>query len=110
MALVAYDIMKKKKMRNSPTREKMYENCLEEPLLNNASDILEDCYATIGDENKIYCNNSISTTRYNALNFLPKSIFEQFRRLANVFFLLMSALMLLGKFIILVLIILNIVA
>jgi phospholipid-translocating ATPase len=32
-------------------------------------------------------NNSISTAKYTALNFLPKNIFEQFRRVANFFFL-----------------------
>jgi phospholipid-translocating ATPase len=33
-------------------------------------------------------SNSISTTKYNLLTFLPKSLFEQFRRVANVYFLL----------------------
>ncbi|CAL4895276.1 unnamed protein product [Urochloa decumbens] len=32
-------------------------------------------------------SNSISTTKYNLLTFLPKSLFEQFRRVANVYFL-----------------------
>ena len=93
--------MKQLKMRNTQKRKK-YEDLLDEPLLSDKSNENitggNDCYATIGDANNSYCNNSISTTRYNALNFLPKSIFEQFRRLANVFFLLMSALMLLGTF------------
>ena len=72
-----------------------------EPLLGSESSIDtdgdDDCIANIGEANPGYCDNYISTTRYNLWNFLPKSIFEQFRRLANVFFLLMSALMLLGK-------------
>ncbi|KAF8726933.1 hypothetical protein HU200_019419 [Digitaria exilis] len=33
-------------------------------------------------------SNSISTTKYNFFTFLPKSLFEQFRRVANVYFLL----------------------
>ena len=32
--------------------------------------------------------NSISTTKYNLFTFLPKSLFEQFRRVANIYFLL----------------------
>ncbi|KAJ4973795.1 hypothetical protein NE237_006969 [Protea cynaroides] len=52
----------------------------------------------------IYCNdreanlpvmfkgNSISTTKYNILTFLPKGLFEQFRRVANLYFLLISIL------------------
>ncbi|KAH6793231.1 ATPase E1-E2 type family protein / haloacid dehalogenase-like hydrolase family protein [Perilla frutescens var. hirtella] len=39
-----------------------------------------------------YCTNHISTTKYNFLTFLPKAIFEQFRRVANLYFLLAAAL------------------
>ncbi|ONK74470.1 uncharacterized protein A4U43_C03F6610 [Asparagus officinalis] len=39
-----------------------------------------------------YPNNSISTTRYNFVTFLPKALFEQFRRVANVYFLLTAIL------------------
>ncbi|XP_030525252.1 probable phospholipid-transporting ATPase 4 [Rhodamnia argentea] len=34
-----------------------------------------------------YCSNYISTTRYNVVTFLPKAFFEQFRRVANIYFL-----------------------
>ncbi|XP_012091990.1 phospholipid-transporting ATPase 3 [Jatropha curcas] len=52
----------------------------------------------------IYCNdreanlpvrfkgNSISTTKYNFFTFLPKGLFEQFRRVANCYFLFISIL------------------
>ncbi|KAH9260752.1 hypothetical protein BASA81_001219 [Batrachochytrium salamandrivorans] len=43
-------------------------------------------------------DNSIITSKYTLLNFLPKSLFEQFRRLANVYFLVLSGLMLLGTY------------
>ncbi|GBG84313.1 GT47-family glycosyltransferase [Chara braunii] len=39
-----------------------------------------------------YASNAISTTKYNMFTFLPKALFEQFRRLANVFFLAQAAL------------------
>ncbi|KAL2332258.1 hypothetical protein Fmac_019839 [Flemingia macrophylla] len=39
-----------------------------------------------------YCKNDISTTKYNAITFLPKALFEQFRRVANIYFLLAACL------------------
>jgi len=39
-----------------------------------------------------YCSNYTSTTKYNIVTFFPKAIFEQFRRVANVYFLLAAAL------------------
>lgn len=39
-----------------------------------------------------YCSNYISTTKYNIITFLPKAIFEQFRRVANLYFLLAAIL------------------
>lgn len=39
-----------------------------------------------------YPNNYISTTKYNFVTFLPKALFEQFRRVANLYFLLAAAL------------------
>lgn len=39
-----------------------------------------------------YCKNNISTTKYNAITFLPKALFEQFRRVANIYFLLAACL------------------
>lgn len=39
-----------------------------------------------------YRSNHISTTKYNVITFLPKAIFEQFRRVANLYFLLAAIL------------------
>ncbi|KAH9607425.1 hypothetical protein KSS87_007515 [Heliosperma pusillum] len=39
-----------------------------------------------------YKSNNISTTKYNILTFLPKGLFEQFRRAANIYFLLATCL------------------
>ncbi len=33
------------------------------------------------------CDNSISTGKYTALTFIPKNLIEQFRKLANFYFL-----------------------
>jgi Phospholipid-translocating ATPase N-terminal len=46
-----------------------------------------------GSSEKTYCNNFIKTSKYSLINFLPKSIFEQFRRLGNQYFLLLVILM-----------------
>lgn len=39
-----------------------------------------------------YCNNSVRTTKYTLLTFVPQNLFEQFCRLANLYFLLISVL------------------
>ncbi|XP_042904105.1 probable phospholipid-transporting ATPase IA isoform X3 [Parasteatoda tepidariorum] len=39
-----------------------------------------------------YCNNRISTAKYNVFSFLPKFLFEQFRRYSNIFFLFIALL------------------
>ncbi|OVA04457.1 Cation-transporting P-type ATPase [Macleaya cordata] len=39
-----------------------------------------------------YPSNYISTTKYNIITFLPKAIFEQFRRVANLYFLMTAIL------------------
>ena len=42
------------------------------------------------NEGKKFCNNNISTAKYNLLTFVPKFLFEQFSRYANLFFLFIS--------------------
>lgn len=41
---------------------------------------------------QLYCPNLISTCKYNAITFLPKNMFIQFQKLANIYFLLVAAL------------------
>uniref|UniRef100_A0A8C6YVV1 Phospholipid-transporting ATPase n=1 Tax=Nothoprocta perdicaria TaxID=30464 RepID=A0A8C6YVV1_NOTPE len=36
---------------------------------------------------KLYMNNRIRTTKYTVLNFIPRNLFEQFHRVANLYFL-----------------------
>lgn len=45
-----------------------------------------------------YCDNSVSTCKYTVLSFFPKSLFEQFRRLANVYFLVIIVLLMIGTY------------
>ncbi len=47
--------------------------------------------------NAFASSNVIATTRYTWWSFLPKSLFEQFRRIANVYFLVQAVLMVLGE-------------
>ncbi|GKV07713.1 hypothetical protein SLEP1_g19449 [Rubroshorea leprosula] len=37
-----------------------------------------------------YRGNYVSTTKYTLANFIPKSLFEQFRRVANIYFLVVA--------------------
>ncbi|KAJ3613848.1 hypothetical protein NHX12_020093, partial [Muraenolepis orangiensis] len=39
-----------------------------------------------------FCNNLVCTAKYNALTFLPRFLFSQFRRAANTFFLVIAVL------------------
>ncbi|XP_039641646.1 probable phospholipid-transporting ATPase VD isoform X2 [Perca fluviatilis] len=41
---------------------------------------------------KLYKGNKIRTTKYSLLSFLPKNLFEQLHRLANVYFIFLAAL------------------
>ena len=45
-----------------------------------------------------FCDNKVVNSKYTLANFVPKSLFEQFRRLANVYFLGMGGLMLVGTY------------
>lgn len=44
-----------------------------------------------------YPENIIVSSRYNIINFLPKSLLEQFRRLANVYFLVIGIIATIGE-------------
>ncbi|KAI9119687.1 hypothetical protein K1719_009076 [Acacia pycnantha] len=43
-------------------------------------------------KSQFYCRNDISTTKYNVVTFLPKALYEQFRRGANIYFLVAACL------------------
>lgn len=42
--------------------------------------------------NRQYASNKIKTTKYTLLSFLPKNLFEQFHRFANVYFVFIALL------------------
>uniref|UniRef100_A0A3B5BLK6 P-type ATPase N-terminal domain-containing protein n=1 Tax=Stegastes partitus TaxID=144197 RepID=A0A3B5BLK6_9TELE len=42
--------------------------------------------------NPLYKGNKIQTTKYSILSFLPKNLFEQLHRFANVYFIFLAAL------------------
>lgn len=46
----------------------------------------------IPNPNSKYASNSISTSKYNVITFLPKNLFEQFHRYANLYFLFIQIL------------------
>uniref|UniRef100_A0A3B3IP89 P-type ATPase N-terminal domain-containing protein n=1 Tax=Oryzias latipes TaxID=8090 RepID=A0A3B3IP89_ORYLA len=54
----------------------------------------EDVYDQIKKPslNRSYQSNKIRTTKYSFLSFLPKNLFEQLHRIANVYFIFLAAL------------------
>lgn len=53
---------------------------------------------TVPKEQELIPDNAITTSKYNIITFVPRSLFEQFRRAANIYFLVISILMLLGTY------------
>ncbi|KAI8393371.1 uncharacterized protein BYT42DRAFT_550793 [Radiomyces spectabilis] len=51
-----------------------------------------------GRPKQTYVSNKIRTSKYTLLTFVPKNLFEQFRRAANIYFLFMAILQLLPYF------------
>jgi hypothetical protein len=45
-----------------------------------------------GPQSTNYITNHISTSKYSILTFLPKFLFEQFRKYSNIFFLCIAVL------------------
>lgn len=51
-----------------------------------------------GKPKNIYVTNKIRTSKYTILSFVPKNLFEQFRRPANMYFLAMAIIQMLPMF------------
>ncbi|KAI3921056.1 hypothetical protein MKX01_036035 [Papaver californicum] len=56
--------------------------------------VFKDDHKQIGEEGYSrvlnYKGNNVSTTKYTLVNFIPKSLFEQFRKVANIYFLVVD--------------------
>eukprot|EP00743_Colponemidia_sp_Colp-15_P004663 GILK01005024.1.p1 GENE.GILK01005024.1~~GILK01005024.1.p1 ORF type:complete len:1174 (-),score=231.08 GILK01005024.1:215-3736(-) len=63
-----------------------------EPVEKKAED--RTIYANSPQQNAAFKfpNNAISTSKYSILTFLPKNLYQQFRKLANVYFLIIAVL------------------
>ncbi|CAF3291540.1 unnamed protein product, partial [Rotaria sp. Silwood2] len=60
---------------------------------NSSSDVESSTWMAIKNRGKYTPKtNRIKTTRYNIITFLPKNIFEQFHRVANVYFAILIGL------------------
>jgi len=46
------------------------------------------------DVSRRFVSNKVVTTKYNCVTFLPKNLFEQFSKMANLYFLFMTVLQL----------------
>ncbi|XP_058259176.1 phospholipid-transporting ATPase VA isoform X2 [Hemibagrus wyckioides] len=57
------------------------------------ANVLYDHHAKAAENpNRLYANNKIKTTKYTVLSFIPKNLFEQFHRFANVYFVFIALL------------------
>lgn len=57
------------------------------------ANVLYDHHAKAAENpNRLYSNNKIKTTKYTVLSFIPKNLFEQFHRFANVYFVFIALL------------------
>ena len=68
---------------------------LEEDLALDTPELCKIYYGESNEyknQNKIYPNNRISTTKYTLVNFFPKSLLLQFRKSANIYFLVVTIL------------------
>jgi phospholipid-transporting ATPase len=52
----------------------------------------------IGGQEQKFLGNSVSTAKYNVATFLPKFLFEEFSKSANLFFLFISGIQVSKKF------------
>ncbi|CAK9784350.1 unnamed protein product [Cutaneotrichosporon oleaginosum] len=49
-------------------------------------------------KSKVFCTNQNITSKYTIITFLPRNLLEQFRRIANIFFLFINVLQFFPKF------------
>jgi hypothetical protein len=76
-------------------KPKRSSGCCSKPVDDFRDVVILDRDANQGSK---FGDNSISTSKYNIFNFLPKSIAEQFKRVANFWLLFMSLVMIIGQY------------
>ena len=62
------------------------------PCGQKEAESVRDIPINTGVSNPEYKSNYTSTTKYNLLTFLPKALFEQYRRVANWYFTIVACL------------------
>ena len=55
-------------------------------------------YVNLPSQAQRFCTNEVITAKYNVFTFLPKNLWQQFTRVANQYFLIISALQMLTPF------------
>jgi len=68
------------------SQETSLENRTKVISVSNVREVIVDNDAA--NASSTFCSNEIKTTKYTLWNFLPKSIFLQFKRVANIYFLI----------------------
>ena len=76
-------------------KPKRSSGCCSKPVDDFRDVVILDRDANQGSK---FGDNSISTSKYNIFNFLPKSVAEQFKRVANFWLLFMSLVMIIGQY------------
>ena len=64
-------------------------------IANNEKEVQFKFFINNDERNKKvfkFKNNTVSTTKYNIITFIPKALFYQFQRLANIYFLVTAIL------------------
>ena len=79
---------------SSDRRMRRYRNYKRKRQEKKGYHIRRTVYANDDEKNSLirYPSNYVETTRYNILTFLPKNLWEQFHRVANVFFVFLMVL------------------
>jgi phospholipid-translocating P-type ATPase (flippase) len=99
--LLSEDTMEQKSESNEQNNQLINSHSEGQPPSNSLDPQQRLVYLFGSDEKekKIkYPRNIVTTSRYTLLTFLPKSLLEQFRRLANVYFLVIGIIAIIGTY------------
>ena len=77
---------------NSPLLPDSPQQTMNQEVPNEIARVIYPFEANNPEKRNIYPKNVIVTSRYTIFSFIPKCLLEQFRRLANVYFLIIGKL------------------